>query len=98
MPNPDPGADAAWCAPGAARLGIASWDEEEYFVFNPETGDTHILNRIGLLLLRSLAEQSRSLRELQALVAAGGYSVPADAIAVHLERLCDLLLAEPVER
>jgi PqqD family protein of HPr-rel-A system len=45
----------AWHAPDYGSFLWASWDEDEYFLFNPASGQTHLLNGLAYELLQSLA-------------------------------------------
>lgn len=48
-------ASARWEALNFADLLYECW-EEEYILFNPASGDTHVLNEVAFELLRDLAQ------------------------------------------
>ena len=57
--------DAAqrWTACNFPDLLFESW-EGDYLLFNPASGETHLLNQAGFVLLQELARQPASLTEL----------------------------------
>jgi PqqD family protein of HPr-rel-A system len=58
---------AKWIVPKDWRLEWRQW-ESFHVVFNPASGDTHLLNAIPAFVLRSLETEARSVEELKALV------------------------------
>ncbi len=51
-----------WQASNFENLLIKHW-EGEYFIFNPLSGDTHLLNETTMFILKSLNEQSMTIDE-----------------------------------
>ncbi len=56
-----------WRVPKDWRLEWRQWGSF-HIVFNPASGDTHLLNVISAFVLRSLENEARSVEELKALV------------------------------
>lgn len=56
-----------WTVPKDWRLEWRQW-ESFHVVFNPASGDTHLLNAIPAFVLRSLETEPLSVEELKALV------------------------------
>ena len=52
-----------WRSKGFEHLRIRLL-EDEAFIFNPASGETHLLNQEGLLLLRELHHRPRSTEQL----------------------------------
>lgn len=52
-----------WTALGFSELLTETW-EEETFLFNPASGETHLLNQVALSLLEQLARKPASTREV----------------------------------
>lgn len=65
MNDPTLGGDAQWTACNYSQLLQRQWDDE-IFVFNPASGQTHILNSITLMLLQYLADKTASFAQMQA--------------------------------
>lgn len=53
-----------WHAPDLPACRWASWEPGEYFLFNPASGKTHLLNETGRGLLLLLGDCPRSVVEL----------------------------------
>ncbi len=60
--------DVRWQVQRPQRLMWAQW-EGEYSVFDPETGDTHLVNELPAEVLRQLAQASLTAAELAAVLA-----------------------------
>lgn len=58
------GSGRRWLAPGLATCRWANWEDDEYFLFNPASGKTHLLNALGRELLLLLAEKPHTSAEL----------------------------------
>lgn len=74
----------AWHALNFADLIYEHWDEE-YLVFNPRSGDTHVLNQVAFTLLQGIAESPGNLHML-----ADRYlddRAQIDTLAEHLDQL-----------
>jgi PqqD family protein of HPr-rel-A system len=52
-----------WQARNFDKLELRTW-EDETFVFNPASGDTHLLNEVALAILQSLSQQPTTLDTL----------------------------------
>ncbi len=78
-------------------LIVRHW-ESEVFLFNPHTGDTHILNDIAWQLLCACADESRSESALQDLLAvhigAENGGELSEAVNDHMDQLMQLGLIE----
>jgi PqqD family protein of HPr-rel-A system len=76
---------------------VRHW-ENEVFLFNPHTGDTHVLNDIAWRLLIACAEDSQSESDLLELFAKDAPGVTrgelSEALNDHMDQLMRLGLVE----
>jgi PqqD family protein of HPr-rel-A system len=76
------------------------WEQfdDEYFVFNPASGHTHVLNALGAATLQQLAGEPLTadelLARLQAQVGADGSEALHQALPEHLSQLAAIGLIE----
>ncbi len=63
MNDSSPSLDWLWHCPNYNQLRIRVW-EEEYFVFNPNSGDTHLLNIVSMEILELLGTTGHTLDTL----------------------------------
>jgi len=79
---------------------VRCW-EDEVFLFNSHTGNTHILNKLAWRLLSACSEEPQSEQVLFEMLVAdfGGQNQEelAEALDDHLDQLQQLGLAEPRE-
>ena len=54
---------ACWCREPTVELHRRQWDETVY-LYDPRSGQTHVLNPMGALLFEALAERPMSEQEL----------------------------------
>jgi len=75
--------------------------EDEYFLFNPNTGHTHVLNHFSWDILSKCAEQPCSESALLDLVSAGNSTEDLESLVesldIHLDHLAQLGFLETVE-
>jgi len=77
------------------------WEQfdDEYFVFNPASGHTHLLNALGATALRLLDARpltaAELLAQLHAQVGGGHDEQLQQALSGHLEQLATIGLIEP---
>lgn len=74
-----------WQSLGFERLLVRTWDEES-FVFNPASGETHLLNESALALLELLHQQPCTLDELLNELGEVSHE-QAPALRQHLQQL-----------
>lgn len=55
--------DAVWQAPRLEALETVEWNDET-FVFDPDSGETHLLNPSGAIMLRRLGDHPSTLEDL----------------------------------
>ena len=60
--------------------------EDEYFVFNPETGHTHVLNTLGMMSLQLLSESAKSNDELFTSLQAQAPDITAETLRSHIDQ------------
>ncbi len=86
-----------WHSEHFSRFHWRSW-EGEYFLFNPLTAQTHILNALGWEILRACADRpvdSDAIgRQLGALLGDAGDAVATEVVEEHLQQLAQLGLVE----
>lgn len=93
--------ETRWRAAGCAPLAWRAWDDE-FVVFNPRTGSTHLLSELAGEVLRGLmaSEQGVTIEALAARLAGSADGVDAAdwaaAITVVLADFARLELAETV--
>jgi len=95
-----PSADSQrWQAIDGQRLLWERFDDE-YFVFNPASGHTHVLNALGAATLQLLTDAPCStaqlLAGLQAQLGEDGGEPLRQALQEHLRQLVAIGLAEAV--
>lgn len=56
-------APETWHAPDFERFLVKDW-EDEFFLFNPLTAHTHVLNPLGMAMLSGLAERPQDLEQI----------------------------------
>ncbi|MGD2081621.1 MAG: HPr-rel-A system PqqD family peptide chaperone [Chromatiales bacterium] len=63
-----PGSARPWVWTSGTDLRDLLWEtwDDEHFVFNPRSGETHVLNELAGAMLRALAERPRTAAELTA--------------------------------
>lgn len=88
-----------WQAIDGRRLLWEQFDDE-YFVFNPASGHTHVLNALGAATLQLLSTEPSStaqlLASLQAQLGEDGGEPLRQALQEHLRQLVAIGLAEAV--
>ena len=45
------------------KLKIKHWEDDEYLIFNPLSGDTHLLNESSMFILKTLHQQPMTLEQ-----------------------------------
>ena len=90
---------ACWCREPTVELHRRQWDETVY-LYDPRSGQTHVLNPMGALLFDALAERPMSEQELIDMAAdlageAPENAVWADAVKRLLVTLDSLGLIQP---
>lgn len=88
-----------WHATTGDNLEVAELNEE-WFVYNDLTNDTHVLNAAAYSLLQRLIEEPRDVATLSQLIAKEA-DIPVDQrltanIEAYLDHLQQLSLAEPL--
>lgn len=78
--------DAIWTTPNFAQLLTKQWDDE-VFVFNPASSETHLLNEGAFALLNALHAQPASTRELLASYLPADQADLHDAFVAQIEQL-----------
>ncbi len=53
-----------WRVISSYPLAWRTWDDEEYVVYHPGSGDTHVLNAMSAELLRRMEDASTTRAEL----------------------------------
>ena len=87
-----------WRVPNLADCHWASWEPGEYFLFNPASGKTHLLNETGRTLLLLLGEQPCSSQELGERLHGADTGMSIAQLQVHIaEQLRQLALVGLVE-
>jgi PqqD family protein of HPr-rel-A system len=82
-------AQSLWHAPKWHSLPRQTW-EGEVFVYNLDTGNTHVLNAMSVSILERLAYSPASMGELSAHLGEEG----SRALVMHLKQLEELCLVE----
>ncbi len=78
---------------------IKQWEEDEYFVFDKASGDTHLLNDSGLFILRLLSKDNLKLSQL---ISKFDLQDPQEIeqivpqLANHIQTLAQIGLIEPI--
>lgn len=75
-----------WMVPKEWRLEWRQWGGL-HVVFNPASGDTHLLNAVAAFVLRSLETRASTTEELRALVSAWRGGPPDDSLSRDVEAL-----------
>lgn len=88
-----------WQAPDLDQFHWASWGEGESFLYNPASGQTHLLNDLGRALLDSLADDAQTAQSLadglyhpECGLSPGSFT---DIVQQHLAQLALLQLVQP---
>ena len=92
--------DVKWYCPNYRELLIECW-ENEYFVFNPNSGDTHVLNVLAADILKALAEEAKSIPDLTGQMRTTGTLDRVsltESVSVYLKHLDELGLVTPLYR
>lgn len=88
-----------WQAVDPDKLEWASWGDGEHFLFNPASGQTHLLNDLGRALLDDLARQPANAAELAGQLYHPDHGLPVPAftelVAEQLRQLAVMQLVEP---
>lgn len=63
VPSEPPDPALRWFCPSCRSLLWEVW-EDEHFVLNPRSGETHVLNALAGEILRALAERPHPVSEL----------------------------------
>ncbi len=91
----DPG--NRWYSPSLGSLLWETW-EDEHFIFNPHSGETHVLNALAGAILRALAERPLRVSDLAERfgerLAQGSAAEKAQLVAALLGQLDQLGLIE----
>ena len=99
MPEPRSLNTVRWQTLNYADLLREEW-EDEWFLFHPASGNTHVLNRLAIDILDRINMKSATLAELeQALIDHYGQNDSAGfraSLVQHLRDLDDLGLITPV--
>lgn len=94
------GSPGKWRACTEATLLWRQWGDE-YVVFNPASGDTHVLNEVAAQALQRLEQSPADTRDLTAHIRAAIHIDPDDQLLRHMEGLIDqfdeLGLTEPAD-
>ena len=89
-----------WCCNGFDGLLLREW-EGEFFVFNPASGDTHVMNALSLEILRILDGNNLSLQSLichlQVLIADADLDELYENVRMHLLQLDAMGLVTPFQ-
>ena len=92
-------ASRIWQCTDAFPLAIRSWGDD-YMVFNPLSGHTHVLDYVGGLMVRTLSASERTSAELHQLVATELDLPPSDDLDAQVDQVLAQLdengLIEPV--
>jgi len=75
-----------WRVPENWRLEWRQWGGL-HVVYNPASGDTHLLNALPAYVLRSLETKASSIEELEALVSSSHDRPPDEALSSDIEAL-----------
>ncbi len=76
-----------WRVPEDWRLEWRQWGSF-HVVFNPASGDTHLLNALPAFVLKSLETKAATLQELEAALASNLQDgTPADRLSSEIEAL-----------
>ncbi|MCP4993770.1 MAG: HPr-rel-A system PqqD family peptide chaperone [Gammaproteobacteria bacterium] len=85
-----------WYCEVYSRLLWRTW-EEEVFLFNPRTGNTHILNRLSNSILNACANSPLTIQDISRHLASDTpefQSTGSDDLTNHLSQLAQLGLIE----
>lgn len=84
-----------WMVPKDWRLEWRQWGRL-HVVYNPASGDTHLLNAASARVLRSLETKASTLPEIEALVSESPDPAPLGEIEALVLELDELGLIAPV--
>jgi PqqD family protein of HPr-rel-A system len=87
-----------WRSPALKGCRWASWETGEYFLFNPISGKTHLLNELGRTLLQAMADRPCDSVELAGLITEADAEPVASDIALIEDQLRQLHLLGLIER
>jgi PqqD family protein of HPr-rel-A system len=83
------GAADVWRLPAGASLLWQSWDEDEVIVFNPASGQTHLLDAFSAVVLRRIEAAPTAMPELQRSLAAD-LGLEESVLSDRLREVCRL--------